>query len=252
MGTAPSQSFTYIVAQVQSEFDPAFVRSRVDAFFDEHFAWLEDGVKEEEFQTCLRGVLSELKMKPKNLSEEFGRFQTAFIKRSYDFDRKVHNIDMYALAKVLGDEDAANRARVFVQEMFGFNTRYPQSFAMGTDGEVPCDVTFMKTAVPADGVFWNLLAGAEPAKERKTAAVAAALQSIEDEGLLTWDEDVIGNSTGGRPENLRGMRFSNWGNGVQWENTAAAVMALLQSHEEFEDGLSQVELREEIDHMRGS
>ncbi|OLP78607.1 hypothetical protein AK812_SmicGene41197 [Symbiodinium microadriaticum] len=108
MGTAPSQSFTYIVAQVQSEFDPAFVRSRVDAFFDEHFAWLEDqddqdhhddpsdqddhddqdGVKEEEFQTCLRGempaevleerlresplsqVLSELKMKPKNLSEE--------------------------------------------------------------------------------------------------------------------------------------------------------------------------------------
>jgi len=163
-----------------------------------------------------------------------------------------HNIDMYALAKVLGDEDAANRARVFVQEMFGFNTRYPQSFAMGTDGEVPCDVTFMKTAVPADGVFWNLLAGAEPAKERKTAAVAAALQSIEDEGLLTWDEDVIGNATGGRPENLRGMRFSNWGNGVQWENTAAAVMALLQSHEEFEDGFSQVELTEEIDHMRSS
>lgn len=92
MGTAPSQSFTYIVAQVQSEFDPAFVRSRVDAFFDEHFAWLEDGVKEEEFQTCLRGVLSELKMKPKNLSEEFGRFQTAFIKRSYDFDRKDKQI----------------------------------------------------------------------------------------------------------------------------------------------------------------
>ncbi|CAE7500427.1 DEGP1 [Symbiodinium natans] len=163
-----------------------------------------------------------------------------------------HNIDMYALAKVLGDEDAANRARVFVQEMFGYNTRYPQSFAMGTDGEVPCDVTFMKTAVPADGVFWNLLAGAEPARERKTAAVAAALQSIEDEGLLTWDEDVIGNATGSRAENLRGMRFTNWGNGVQWENTAAAVMALLESHKEFDDGLSDVDVHEEIGRMRQS
>eukprot|EP00439_Symbiodinium_sp_Y106_P045172 s232_g5.t1 len=50
------------------------------------------GVKEEEFQTCLRGVLSELRMKPKNLSEEFGRFQTAFIKRSYDFDRRDKQI----------------------------------------------------------------------------------------------------------------------------------------------------------------
>ena len=29
--------------------------------------------------------------------------------------------------------------------------RYPKSFAMGTDGAVPCDTTTMQTAIPADG-----------------------------------------------------------------------------------------------------
>eukprot|EP00435_Cladocopium_sp_Y103_P036981 s2585_g9.t1 len=157
-----------------------------------------------------------------------------------------HNIDVYALAKILGDEDgssawvasrvitwdhmllvtatamilissplsstifwwancemcvgssldtwedAMNRARIFVQEMFGHNDRYPKSFAMGTDGAVPCDTTTMKTAVPADGQFWTLLAGVEQAKERQVSALSDALQSVEDGGMLTTDEDVVG------------------------------------------------------------
>ncbi|CAJ1358396.1 unnamed protein product [Effrenium voratum] len=70
MGASPSNHFTYLVAQVQTEFPPDYARSRMDAFFAENFAWLEEGLEEEEFQRCLQGVLSELKMKPKNLSEE--------------------------------------------------------------------------------------------------------------------------------------------------------------------------------------
>ncbi|CAE7029230.1 Ide [Symbiodinium natans] len=100
MGTVPGVNFSYITAQVQSEFGPDFVRSRIDAFFTEHFAWLEDGVQEEEFQTCLRGVLSELKMKPKNLSEEFSRFHTPFVKRTYDFDRKDKQIALLESGEV--------------------------------------------------------------------------------------------------------------------------------------------------------
>jgi len=92
MGVSPGVNFSYVTAQVQSEFSPEFVRSRIDAFFTEHLDWLEDGVLEEEFQTCLRGVLSELKMKPKNLSEEFSRFQSAFLKRTYDFERRDQQI----------------------------------------------------------------------------------------------------------------------------------------------------------------
>ncbi|CAJ1358395.1 unnamed protein product [Effrenium voratum] len=92
MGASPSNHFTYLVAQVQTEFPPDYARSRMDAFFAENFAWLEEGLEEEEFQRCLQGVLSELKMKPKNLSEEFNRVQGVFQKRSYEFDRRDRKI----------------------------------------------------------------------------------------------------------------------------------------------------------------
>ena len=41
---------------MQSEFDPAFVRSRVDAFFDEHFAWLEARLSGLGFRVRGRGI----------------------------------------------------------------------------------------------------------------------------------------------------------------------------------------------------
>jgi hypothetical protein len=63
---------------VQTEFPPDYVRSRIDAFYNEYLAWIEarhgcavfqgiqdvslvamavqDGLEEEEFQTCLHGV----------------------------------------------------------------------------------------------------------------------------------------------------------------------------------------------------
>lgn len=40
-----------------------------------------------------------------------------------------------------------------VLRSFTSRHRYPKSFAMGTDGAVPCDTTTMKTAIPADGQF---------------------------------------------------------------------------------------------------
>lgn len=164
-----------------------------------------------------------------------------------------HNIDVYALAKILGDEDAMNRARVFVQEMFGHNERYPKSFAMGTDGAVPCDTTTMQTAIPADGQFWALLAGVEQAKERQVSALSDALQSVEDGGMLTTDEDLIGNAQNRSAGSLRGLRFTNWGNGVQWENTASAMMAMVMFQEKHGDAaLPGIDLKGEVKSIRKS
>ncbi|CAK9084308.1 unnamed protein product [Durusdinium trenchii] len=163
-----------------------------------------------------------------------------------------HNIDVFALAKILGDEDAMNRARVFVQEMFGHNERYPKSFAMGTDGAVPCDTSTMKTAIPADAQFWALLAGVENTKERQVSALEDSLQSVEDGGMLTTDEDLIGraNRSAGR---VRGLRFTNWGNGAQWENTASAMMAMSMFQQKYGvDALQGVELEDEIKGIRRS
>eukprot|EP00435_Cladocopium_sp_Y103_P035094 s3612_g9.t1 len=93
MGIGTAANFNFLTAQVQSEFPPDYVRSRIDAFYNEYFAWIEDSLEEEEFQTCLKGVLSELKMKPKNLSEEFQRYQSEFLMRTYDYDRRAKKID---------------------------------------------------------------------------------------------------------------------------------------------------------------
>lgn len=88
MGGAPSLRFSYLLAQVQTEFPPDYVRGRIDSFLEEHLAWIEDGLSEDEFQTCKRGVLSELHTKPKNLQEEAARYTRAFMLRTYDFERR--------------------------------------------------------------------------------------------------------------------------------------------------------------------
>lgn len=100
MGISSAANFNFLTAQVQTEFPPDYARSRIDAFYQEHFAWLEDGLEEEEFQTCLKGALSELKMKPKNLAEEFQRYQLEFLMRSYDYDRRAKKIEFMESAEM--------------------------------------------------------------------------------------------------------------------------------------------------------
>merc|ERR1712156_188531 len=46
------------------------------------------GMTDEEFETCKEGLLSELRVKPKNISEEAQRFSRIFMDRSFDFERR--------------------------------------------------------------------------------------------------------------------------------------------------------------------
>merc|ERR1712086_348373 len=76
VGCGPSFTcrFIYFTALVQTEFPVDYARSRVDEFLIEHYAWIEKGLEEKEFQTCREGLLAEFKTKPKNLSEEHARW----------------------------------------------------------------------------------------------------------------------------------------------------------------------------------
>lgn len=205
------------------------------------------------YLTAARDILAALK-KGADCDDKLLGFMAKLRPYPANYRSTEHNIDVYALAKILGDEDAMNRARIFVQEMFGHNERYPKSFAMGTDGAVPCDTTTMKTAIPADGQFWTMLAGVERTKERQVSALSDALQSVEDGGMLTTDEDLIGNSRINRSAGrLRGLRFTNWGNGAQWENTASAMMAMAMFQEKHGDAaLPGIDLKGEINKIRKS
>lgn len=92
MQTSGTSKFCYLIAVVQTEFPPDYVRGRIDAFFEDHWKFVEAELEAAEFETCRDGLLSELKMKPKNLGEEMGRFLGPFSERSYDFDRVERSI----------------------------------------------------------------------------------------------------------------------------------------------------------------
>eukprot|EP00440_Ansanella_granifera_P073275 gb/GFBE01079513.1/.p1 GENE.gb/GFBE01079513.1/~~gb/GFBE01079513.1/.p1 ORF type:complete len:127 (+),score=28.71 gb/GFBE01079513.1/:1-381(+) len=65
MAGTVGMKFPYLIAVVQTEFEPNYVRGRIDSFLDEHLTFVEEKLTEEEFETCRAGLIAELKMKPK-------------------------------------------------------------------------------------------------------------------------------------------------------------------------------------------
>mmetsp|Transcript_8493 Transcript_8493/g.24431 ORF Transcript_8493/g.24431 Transcript_8493/m.24431 type:complete len:555 (-) Transcript_8493:570-2234(-) len=132
-----------------------------------------------------------------------------------------HNIDMFALARMLGEEEIMEEAAKFVRHMFGIDPEHPDAYATATGGEPRCsDQRTYGTPIAADTQFWNLLAEVDPHGGRKRASLEFALRPSSEGGFITEDDDLLGGGA-----KLTGVRFTNRGEGAQWENTAAAVMA---------------------------
>eukprot|EP00931_Biecheleriopsis_adriatica_P098714 TRINITY_DN7278_c2_g1_i1.p1 TRINITY_DN7278_c2_g1~~TRINITY_DN7278_c2_g1_i1.p1 ORF type:complete len:588 (+),score=154.18 TRINITY_DN7278_c2_g1_i1:1378-3141(+) len=93
MGATVGLKFPYIYAVVQTEFDPNYVRAQIDSFLEEHMTFAEEKLTEDEFEICKQGLLAELMTKPKNLSEEFGRYSRSINDRTYDFSRRKRMIE---------------------------------------------------------------------------------------------------------------------------------------------------------------
>merc|ERR1712151_568439 len=88
MQEAPTTNFAYLMCIVQTEFPGDYVRSRIEAFLDDHFKFIEEKLEEDEFNTCKEGLISEYKVKPKSIGEGFGEYARVFSNRTYAFDRK--------------------------------------------------------------------------------------------------------------------------------------------------------------------
>ena len=175
-------------------------------------------------------------------SDSLGGFSSRLKPYPAYYRSTEHNTDMYALATILGDADAAARARRFVSGMYGQQTKGSEvkqrgdTYATGTGGAKACDATIPFAPVAADAQFWSLLAGADPQYDRKATALAFATAEPKEDatgdasqlGLWTVDVDRIGNPStgGGKGERREGVRFTSWGNGAQWENSASAAMGL--------------------------
>merc|ERR1712190_707656 len=99
-------------------------------------------------------------------------------------------------------------------------------YAIGTQGGIRCDPALNPTGVvPTDGQVWSLLAGADASPKRKQRSLEFVLRKAPfyepvdwTSGLLTVDQDVIGNKDGvGKYKKYTGVRFTPHGHGIQWE-----------------------------------
>jgi hypothetical protein len=145
-----------------------------------------------------------------------------------------HNIDMFGLGTVMGNRSIQSSARSFVQGMYGKSRGHSDTYATGTGDAKRCDGTVAPGyPIAVDATFWNILADADPSKSRIDSALKFALQTPgpgkrgHPDSYGLWVSDVDEYAPDGSRPTLSGVRFSTQGNGVQWENTAGAVMAMV-------------------------
>jgi len=126
---------------------------------------------------------------------------------------------------MVGNASIQEAAQTFVTSMWQQHPAYSSAYAVGTREADVCDTSLnLDAPVPADGVFWTILADADP---NSSHSVEAASLGLQHDGFRVHDTDDIGSRTFGTNfPVLQGIRFSSLGNGIQWENTASAVMAL--------------------------
>jgi hypothetical protein len=167
-----------------------------------------------------------------------------------------HNIDMHGLGKVINNQEIATSAATFVSGMYGKNPTFPSTYATGTADAAHCDPTVAPGfPVAVDATFWNILADADADQARLTSALEFALQNPQPDpqrpghpdinGL--WTTDTDSQAPTGQMQ-VSGLRFSTSGNGVQWENTAGAVMAMVH----FQTKYGTTKYNEYIESARGS
>lgn len=204
------------------------------------------------FAVVARDILQALK-KGNHCEDKLQGFKARLRPYPGEYRSSEHNIDIFAFARMLGDDKVEARAGKFIESMYNYDSRYKDVYSIGTSGTVDCDVAINgHSPIATDAQVWSLLAGADPVKARKAASLGFVLKPAVGPkgGMLTSDKDIIGNAAGGKP--LEGVKFTNWGNGAQWELTASAVMAMIRYRDTYGPDADGVDVSKHINSMRGS
>ncbi|MFK7825888.1 MAG: hypothetical protein AB8G05_17175 [Oligoflexales bacterium] len=167
---------------------------------------------------CVQGLYRGYMGRPTNSGTQAGMWQST-----------EHNIDMYALgaclvgaAKVNGTDNVfaaqvRDIAGTFVNQMFD---EAKGIYQIGTNNVCSDSTTINLGATPADAQSWRLLSRAEMGgSEERSKSSQEALRS---EPFFERDadfSDLIG-------QDIFGVRFTDFGRGVQMENTGSALLSL--------------------------
>jgi hypothetical protein len=153
---------------------------------------------------------------------------------------------MFAFARMMGNDNQRDHASKFLQSMFGKHGTFQSVWVSGTGNNASCDMSIDAAHIPIDAQMWNVAAGAANASDQIASAFEFSLglvpPPVEDEnasynklrlqGFFENGTDYIGNAGKGVNETYSGFRFTNWGNGIQWENAAGALIAMVKHRAE--------------------
>ena len=208
-----------------------------------------------------REILAALKAGVSCEDDKFGGFASRLAPYPHFYRSTEHNIDAFSLARALNVTDDAASAATFVRARWGHSDQAPHTYGTGTGDDSRCDSSIPLAAAATDVQFWSLLADVDPDAQRKQASMEFALRSPpvgstgpeQLDGLWCTDIDRIGSPDGnGIGAKVHGFRFTTWGNGIQWENTASAVMALAHYRDRFASRNPLKGLDNAIEAARGS
>lgn len=128
------------------------------------------------YSLIARDILHALKKKG-SCDDQFQGIQGRMPPTDNNYRASEHNIDVLALARMLGDTDTMMQASFFVRKMYFEEGPVAHSYRMGA---VSCYNTPQpddgNTPVPADAIYWGLLAGADPNRTHMKASIAFALR----------------------------------------------------------------------------
>jgi len=179
--------------------------------------------------------------------DEFGGYMGRLAPYPKFYRSIEHNIDMFAFANMLDMTAERDNARKFVQSMYDKDPTFRNVYVVGTHDAKKCDTEIGKEPICTDAQMWNVAAGADDNKARAKASFAFTLKpSIKAtgawgegkarlQGLFENNTDHVGYKGKGIGQMYHGFRFTNWGNGIQWENAASAVIGMVKYRDEHGD-----------------
>ncbi|ORX37612.1 Metalloenzyme, LuxS/M16 peptidase-like protein [Kockovaella imperatae] len=181
---------------VQSERDPVYVETRIEAFLE----WLKGHIEEmseEEFEKQKAALIAKREEKPKNLGEETRRFWAAIGDQFYEFGKRqtdVHHLKNTTKSHVLDmfnryihpSSSSRSKLSVHMRSTFKGTVLDPESAS-------PLLEAFTKHSIPIDmNAVQALLASSPSLKDVKAFAESAIQKSVQGGSLGPEAADELG------------------------------------------------------------
>jgi hypothetical protein len=225
----PAASYSSIHADAGDHDRPEVMDGAVDtgntAWVGMAFARYSAATGDSCYATVARDIMWALKTDDR-CDDDFGGFMGRLAPTRTYYRSIEHNIDMFAFARMLGDNEDQESAGRLVTSMYNMGS-VSGAYHIGTGGDYECDMSTHYGHIPTDAQAWSTAAGADSDLGHQTHAMQY-MTTLYGDGLWEEDQDIIGNHGEQRGAKYQGVRFADGGAGVQFEVTSGAIMGMVE------------------------